>query len=376
MSVTVKPVSNRRELRIFADYPNKLYSGNPYFVPKIYKDELDTFNPRKNAAYEFSEAELFLAWKDGKVVGRVAAIINNLANKQWGHKEVRFGWIDFIDDREVSAALLDAVEQFGKKRGMTRLVGPLGFTDFDPEGMLVRGFDRISTMALIYNYPYYPEHMEALGLVKEVDWVENRITVPEQIPDKVSRISKIVMDKYDVHIRKVTRREINRMGMGQTIFNLINECYKDLYNFTLLPPGMIEHYVHNYLAVLDLEYLTLIADKDDNILAFGVAMPSIAKALQKCRGKYFPFGWWHILKALYLKHDDTSELLLIGVKPEYQSKGLLALIFYDLIPRFNKAGFKYGETNAILETNQKNLTHWSMFEYEQEKKRRIYGKDI
>ena len=231
MSVTVKPVSTRRELRIFADYPNKLYSGNPYFVPKIYKDELDTFNPRKNAAYEFSEAELFLAWKDGKVVGRVAAIINNLANKQWGHKEVRFGWIDFIDDREVSAALLDAVEQFGKKRGMTRLVGPLGFTDFDPEGMLVRGFDRISTMALIYNYPYYPEHMEALGLVKEVDWVENRITVPEQIPDKVSRISKIVMDKYDVHIRKVTRREINRMGMGQTIFNLINECYKDLYNF-------------------------------------------------------------------------------------------------------------------------------------------------
>ncbi len=376
MSVSVKPVSSRKELRIFVDFPNKLYAGNPCFVPKIFVDEMATFNPKKNPAYQFSEAALFLAWRDGEVVGRVAAIVNNLANEQWNHKEVRFGWIDFIDDREVSAALLDAVVAFGRQRGMNRLVGPLGFTDFDPEGMLVKGFDKLCTMALIYNHPYYAEHMEALGLEKEIDWVENRIHVPEQIPERVERVSKIVMEKYGVRIRKVTRKEIQRQHMGQTIFNLVNECYKELYNFTYLPPDMIDHYVKNYMAVLDLDFVTLVTDAEDNILAFGVAMPSIARALQKCRGKFFPLGWWHILKALYFKHDDTSELLLIGVKPEYQSKGLLALIFYDLVPRFNKAGFRFGETNAILENNIKNLNPWSMFEYEQDKRRRIYGKNI
>lgn len=376
MSLKITTVRNRKELRDFVEFPNILYKDVPNYVPKLFIDEMSTLDPKKNPAYEFSEAELYLAYKDGKIVGRVAAIVNHKANNKWKHKEVRFGWIDYIDDREVSKALIDKVIEFGKIRGMDRIVGPLGFTDFDPEGMLIEGFDQMCTMVLIYNHPYYVEHMEALGFTKEADWLEYKLFIPEKIPEKIERISKIITTKSEVHIRKITRSEIRREKLGHKIFDLVNETYGNLYNFTPLQSKMIDKYVETYLSLVDLDYITLVEDNAGNILAFGLSMPSIVGALKKCNGHLFPFGWYYLLKSLRFKHEKGVELLLVGVKEEYRHKGLLALIYSDLIPRYIKGGFKYGESNAELETNIKVQSPWDNFEHEQKKRRRVVGKDI
>ena len=372
--ISVKKVTTKKELSLFVEFPNNLYKGNEFFVPKISMDEKNTFNPKKNPAFKFSECQLFLAYKDGEIAGRVAAIINHKANEIWNHKEVRFGWIDFIDDIEVTKALLSAVEAFGKERGMDTICGPLGFMDFDPEGMLVDGFDRMCTMALIYNYPYYKEHMEALGYVKETEWVEFRITVPERIPEKITKVSRLVQERYGFRIRKVSKKEVLREGIGLKIFHIVNDTYKNLYNFTPLSDDLIEHYINTYLKILDFNYVTCIEDADGQMAGFGVAVPSVARALQKCRGKIFPFGWYHIAKSYFFKHEDTIELLLVGVLPQYQNKGAMALIFDDLIPRMLKGGFKFGESNAELESNIAMQQQWQMFESESKKRRRIYKK--
>ncbi len=335
MSVELIQVKNRKQLRDFVEFPNTLYKDSKYYVPKLSMDELSTLDPKKNPAFEFSEAALYLAYKDGKLAGRVAAIVNHKANKKWNHKEVRFGWIDYIDDLEVSKALIDKVIEYGKAKGMEKIVGPLGFTDFDPEGMLVEGFEEMCTMVLLYNYPYYPKHMEALGFRKEIDWLEYKIFIPDSVPERIERLAKIIPEKYGVRVRKITRREIRKEKLGHKIFALVNETYKNLYNFTQLTEEMIDKYVNFYLGLIDLKYITLVEDKDKNIVAFGLSMPSIVNALRKCRGKLFPFGWYHIIKSLYFKHEDCVELLLIGVKAEYRNHGLLALIFNDLIPRYN-----------------------------------------
>jgi len=376
MSVELIQVKNRKQLRDFVEFPNTLYKDSKYYVPKLSMDELSTLDPKKNPAFEFSEAALYLAYKDGKLAGRVAAIVNHKANKKWNHKEVRFGWIDYIDDLEVSKALIDKVIEYGKAKGMEKIVGPLGFTDFDPEGMLVEGFEEMCTMVLLYNYPYYPKHMEALGFRKEIDWLEYKIFIPDSVPERIERLAKIIPEKYGVRVRKITRREIRKEKLGHKIFALVNETYKNLYNFTQLTEEMIDKYVNFYLGLIDLKYITLVEDKDKNIVAFGLSMPSIVNALRKCRGKLFPFGWYHIIKSLYFKHEDCVELLLIGVKAEYRNHGLLALIFNDLIPRYNKAGFKYGESNAELETNFMIQSPWDNFEFEQKKRRRVVYKDI
>lgn len=376
MSLNIFQVKNRKELRAFVDFPNKLYKGVPYYVPKLRIDEISTLDPAKNPAYEFSEAALYLAYKDGLIVGRVAAIVNHKSNAKWGHKEVRFGWIDYIDDRSVSEALINKVIEFGKERGMERIVGPLGFTDFDPEGMLVEGFDQMCTMVLIYNYPYYPEHLEALGFTKEADWLEYKLFIPEKVPERIEKLARIVPAKSGVRIRKVTKREIRKEGMGHKIFQLVNETYGDLYNYTPLPEKLIDKYVDSYLGVVDLKYVTLVEDERKNVLAFGISMPSITQALKKCGGRLFPFGWFHILKSLYIKHEEGVELLLVGVKAEYRNKGLLAMIYNDLIPLYIKGGFKYGESNAELETNIQVQSPWDNFKYEQKKRRRVVGKDI
>lgn len=376
MSLNIFQVKNRKELRAFVDFPNKLYKGVPYYVPKLRIDEISTLDPTKNPAYEFSEAALYLAYKDGLIVGRVAAIVNHKSNAKWGHKEVRFGWIDYIDDRSVSEALINKVIEFGKERGMERIVGPLGFTDFDPEGMLVEGFDQMCTMVLIYNYPYYPEHLEALGFTKEADWLEYKLFIPEKVPERIEKLARIVPAKSGVRIRKVTKREIRKEGMGHKIFQLVNETYGDLYNYTPLPEKLIDKYVDSYLGVVDLKYVTLVEDERKNVLAFGISMPSITQALKKCGGRLFPFGWFHILKSLYIKHEEGVELLLVGVKAEYRNKGLLAMIYNDLIPLYIKGGFKYGESNAELETNIQVQSPWDNFKYEQKKRRRVVGKDI
>ena len=376
MSVELIQVKNRKQLRDFVEFPNTLYKDSKFYVPKLSMDELSTLDPKKNPAFEFSEAALYLAYKDGKLAGRVAAIVNHKANKKWNHKEVRFGWIDYIDDLEVSKALIDKVIEYGKAKGMEKIVGPLGFTDFDPEGMLVEGFEEMCTMVLLYNYPYYPKHMEALGFRKEIDWLEYKIFIPDSVPKRIERLAKIIPEKYGVRIRKITRREIRKEKLGHKIFALVNETYKNLYNFTQLTEKLIDKYVNFYLGLIDLKYITLVEDKNKNIVAFGLSMPSIVNALRKCRGKLFPFGWYHIIKSLYFKHEDCVELLLIGVKAEYRNHGLLALIFNDLIPRYNKAGFKYGESNAELETNFMIQSPWDNFEFEQKKRRRVVYKDI
>jgi hypothetical protein len=353
-----------------------MYKGNPYYVPSMPFDDMGTFDPKENGAYDFSEAELYLAYKEGKLVGRVAAIINTKANKAWNVQQVRFGWIDFIDDMEVSSALLDAVAKFGKSRGMTQVVGPLGFTDFDPEGMLVEGYDRISTMALIYNHPYYPEHLKKLGFVKETGWIENRITIPEELPEKFNRVIDLMNQKYELTVKKLTTSQIKKEGYGRKFFQLINETYHVLYGFSLLSDKQIDKYVNLYLSFIDARMLAFVEDKDGNLIAAAASMPSIARALQKCRGELFPFGWWHLAKAMFWKKSDTVELLLIGVVPEWQAKGIVALLFDDLLRTYKKLGFKYAETNAMLESNVKIQTMFDSFEREQHKRRWVFGKEI
>lgn len=376
MSVEITKVSSKKDLKIFVRFANRLYKGNPYYVPSMPFDDMGTFDPKQNGAFDFSEAELYLARRDGEVVGRVAAIINRKANEAWNVDQVRFGWFDFIDDIEVSSALLDAVIAFGRSRGMKQIVGPLGFTDFDPEGMLVEGFDRVSTMALIYNHPYYPVHMKKLGYVKETGWIENLITIPDALPEKYIRVAEVVKERYDLKVRKFTRRQIRKEDYGRKFFKLINETYCVLYGFSLLSDKQIDKYVDLYLSLIDARMLTFIEDKDGNLIAAGVSIPSLSRALQKCNGEIFPFGWWHLLKAMFLKKPETLDLLLIGVEPEWQSKGVVALLFMDLFQTYRKLGFKYAETNAMLEDNVKIQSMFGPFEKELHKRRWIFGKEI
>lgn len=374
MAIIIKKVSSKKELKTFIRFNYELYKGNPYSVPDLYDDMLNTFNPKKNAAFEFCEADYFLAYKNDRVVGRVAAIINHRANDTWQKKEVRFGWIDFIDDEEVSEALLDTVAQWGKERGMKSIVGPLGFTDMDAEGMLIDGFDQLGTMSTIYNYPYYQKHMEKLGFEKDADWVEFKMKVPEAIPEKFVRISEIILQKYKLKIKKLKRKEIKEKNYGQRIFDLINEAYAPLYGYSKMTQGQIDQYIKMYLPLIDLRMVSIIEDEEGNLIAAGISMPSLSEALQKAKGKMLPFGWYHLLKALFIKKPKILDLLLVGVKPEFQSKGVNALLFYDLIPVYQQLGFEYGESNPELEDNKKVQSQWSVFNPEQHKRRRAYRK--
>lgn len=376
MAIIIKEVTSPKELKTFIRFNYELYKNNPYSVPDLYDDMLNTFSPEKNAAFEFCEADYFLAYKDNKLVGRVAAIINRRANETWNKKEVRFGWIDFIDDLEVSKALLATVEDWGRQRGMEAIVGPLGFTDMDAEGMLVEGFDQLGTMATIYNYPYYPEHMEKLGYEKEADWVEFKLTVPDKLPEKFVRISEIILQKYNLKIKKLSRKELKEKNYGQRIFDLINEAYAPLYGYSKMTQRQIDQYIKMYLPLIDLRMVSLVEDAEENLVAVGISMPSLSKALQKAKGRMLPFGWFHLLKALFIKKPKVLDLLLVGVKPEYQSKGVNALLFYDLVPVYQQMGFEYGESNPELELNKKVQAQWTAFESVQHKRRRAFKKNI
>lgn len=376
MSVTIKTVSSKSEMKTFVRFANRLYKGNRYYVPSMPLDDLNTLDKKKNGAFEFCEAEYYLAYKDGNVAGRVAAIINHKANETWKVKQVRFGWFDFIDDIEVSEALLNAVIAFGQAHGMTQIAGPLGFTDFDPEGMLVEGFDRLSTMALIYNHPYYPEHMKKLGYYKETGWVEYRITIPDQMPEKHVRYAEIIRERYKLTVRKLSRRQIRKERYGHKLFQLINETYCVLYGYSLLSEKQIDQYVDMYLSIVDTKMLTFIENEKGELVAAGISIPSLSEALQKCNGEIVPFGWWHLLKAMYWKKPDTLDLLLIGIRPDYQNKGLNSLVFVDLFENYKKLGFKYAETNANLETNVKVQAMWAPFEKILHKRRWVFAKDI
>jgi len=376
MSVTIKKVESKADLRKFVRFPEKLYRKNNAYVPALVFDEMDTLNPKKNPSAAFCDSALYLAYKNGALVGRVAAIVNNKANEQWNHKEVRFGWYDFIDDEEVSSALMDKVVEFGKERNMEYIVGPLGFTDFDPEGMLVEGFDALNTMPLIYNAEYYHRHVESLGFRKDADWLEYKIFIPETLPDRVLQMARIIEQRSNVHVRKMTRRIVMKEGYGRKIFHLINETYQHLYNYTILPEDLSDKYLGFYMSVLDLKYVVMLENEKDELVGFAITMPSLARALQKSRGKLFPFGWIHILRSLYFKHEEGVELLLIGVRPDYVNYGLPSLMMTELFQTYIANGVKWAETNAELETNTKIRALWKSFDSEQKKRRRSYIREI
>ena len=376
MPVVVKKVTSRREMRTFISFAYNLYKNHPCYVPNLLSDDAATLDRKKNHAFEFCEADYFLAYKDGKVAGRVAAIINHKANEAWNVRQVRFGWIDFIEDIEVLEALLKTVSDWGRERGMTDIAGPLGFTDFDPEGMLVDGFDKMGTMITIYNYEYYPAFFERLGYHKEVDWVEYLIRLPESLPERFEKMANMVMEKNRLKIRHLTMSDIRKEKYGHKMFRLINECYKDLYGYSMLTEKQMDQYVSQYLTFIDLRMVTFIENLEGELVACGITLPSLAMALKKARGRLFPFGWLHLLNALYVNRPDTLDLLLVAAKPEYRSKGLNSVMFYDLIPSLIKLGFKYAESNPELETNLKVQTLWSTFDSQIHKRRRVYAKSL
>lgn len=366
----------KRNLKEFAKYPiDVLYKDNPYYVPDLISDVVGTLMPTENPAFDFCESAYFMAYRDGKPVGRIAGIINHLVNKRTGKQEGRFGYIDFIDDAEVSDALINAVTEWAKQKGMTCLTGPLGFTDMDQEGMLVEGFDEVSTQATIYNYPYYPQHMERMGFVKDVDWLEFRVEVPDAVPEKMARIARIVKQRLNIDTVKYTSRKKLVKDYGDAIFKLINEAYDQLFGYSPLSDKQIKHYIKMYLPFLPLDDLSLVVKPDGELIGVGITLPSLSQALIKSRGRLLPFGWWHLLKA-FKGHNDVVDLLLIAVKPEYQSKGVNALIFDDLIPCFIRFGYKWADTGHELEENERVQQQWQYFNYCQNKRRRAYTKDI
>ncbi len=380
-TIKIKKVETRKDLERFIDFHYDLYKDNEYDVPTLFSDDLNTLSKDKNAAFEFSEAEYFMAFDGrGRMVGRVAAIINHRANKRWGRKCVRFGWIDFIDDINVSKALFDAVEKYGKSKGMEEMIGPLGFTDLDPEGMLTMGFDQLGTMATIYNYPYYPEHMEKLGdFEKDNDYVEFKLMVPDKVPEKYTKIAEMIQKRYDLHIRKLTKKDVFEGGYGKKMFELINTCFKDLYGYSELSERQIDQYIKMYFPLADLSLITVVEDRSagNKSVAVGITIPSLSKALQKCRrGRLWPFGWWHVLRALKAHKTEGVDLLLLGVLPEYRMKGANALMFYDLIPRYQAYGFKWGESQVEMETNENVQSQWQYLETILHKRRRCYKKWI
>jgi GNAT superfamily N-acetyltransferase len=382
-SVEIKKVISKKDLRAFIELHYELYEGNEYDAPNLYSDELSTLSRETNPAFEFCEAEYYLAYKDGRLVGRVAAIINHRYNEQWDRPAVRFGWLDLINDPEVMKALLGAVEDYGRRKGMKEIIGPLGFTDMDPEGMLTRGFDQLGTMATIYNYEYYPQLMEQMASYeKDNDYVEYKVYVPKEgMPEKFSKIAQMVEKRYNLHCPQLKRSQIfGPEQYGQKVFNVINRTFGHLYGYSQMTQNQIDTYVKEYFKFLSMDMLCIIEDwntPDHDVIGVGISIPSLTRALQKCRkGRLFPFGWWHVLRALKFKKTDVVDCLLIGVLPEYRTKGANSLLFYHLIPVYQKYGFKWGETHVHMETNTNVQNQWLYYENEQHKRRRCYKKAL
>ena len=381
--IVIKRVETKRELRQFIELHYELYRGSKYDAPNLYSDELRTLSKDKNSAFEFCEAEYYLAYKDGRLAGRVAAIINHRYNKQWDRPAVRFGWLDLVDDVDVMRALLTAVEDFGRRKGMKEIIGPLGFTDMDPEGMLTKGFEELGTMATEYNHPYYPVLMEQMeGYEKDNDYVEYKVYVPETgMPEKMKRVAELCMQRYNLHVKKLTKADVyGPQKYGHRVFEVINKTFGHLYGYSEMSERQMDEYVDMYFKFVDLEMLCIIEDRntpDNDVVGVGITIPSLTRALQKChKGRLWPFGWWHLLRALKWKKTDVVDCLLIGVLPEYRTKGANALLFYDLIPIYQKYGFKWGETHVEMETNGKVQSQWMYFDHEQHKRRRCYKKAI
>lgn len=375
MAVEIKVVETKEDLKKFVLFGNELYKNNPYHIPVLVKDELETLDKDINPAFEFCEAVYYLAYKNGRIVGRIAGIINHRANEAWNQTHARFGFVDFINDNEVVDALFDTVAKWAKSKGMDMLHGPMGFTDMDKEGMLVEGFDRLGTMITIYNYAYYPKQLERIGFMKDQDWKEYIITIPDSIPERHVRISNLVSQKYGLSVLKFkSNKEL--IPYGPVVFELINKCYANLYGFSQLSDRQIQYYSKMYMPLLRPDFVTMIRrDKDEKIIGFGLALPNLSRALRKANGSLFPFGFIHLLRALKGR-PRVVDLYLMGVLPEYQNRGVNALLFNDLIPIFRQSGAKFAESNPELETNMSVQLQWNYFERKHHKTRRAYIKPI
>lgn len=375
MGVIIKEVTNKKELKKFVKFNIELYKDNPYHVPNLIDEEMMTLDKDKNPAFEIGEAVCFLAYRDKKIVGRISAMINYRSNEVWNQQSARFGFVDFIDDEEVVDALFEAVEKWAKEKGMKDIRGPLGFTDMDNEGMLIHGFDQLGTMATIYNYPYYPKHLERMGYEKDQDWKEFKIYIPDEIPVKHQRIGEIVKEKYGLKTMKFkSHKEI--WPYANKIFYALNAAYTPLYGFAPLTDKQIAYYVKMYIPMIRLDMVTVIVrEADDEVIGFGISLPSLSKAMQKAKGRMFPFGFIPLLRALKLK-PKVVDLYLMGVLPEYQGKGVNALLFNDLIPVYIKQGVEYAETNPELETNNAVQAQWDYFKKEHHKTRRAFKKQL
>jgi len=357
--ISISKVSTRKDLKRFVDYPFQLFKGNKFWVPPLKFDEINTLRKDKNPAFGYCEAEYWLAYRDNKPVGRIAGIINQKESERWNTRLVRFGWIDFIDDAEVSRILIDAVSEWGRGKGMTGIHGPLGFTDMDPEGMMVEGFDQISSLSAIYNFPYYNDHMERLGFRKATDWVQFEINIPGEIPEKVERMTRIVLQKYDLHLLK-PRKTKEIIPYALKMFAMYNEAFNDLYGFTALTTEQMDYYTRQYFGFIRPEFVSMVLDAKDDVVGFGITMPSLSLALQKAKGSLFPFGFIHLLRAM--RKNDTIHMYLIGVRPDYQGKGILALIYHELNKEYLAAGITLARTHPQLEENLKAISIWKNYD--------------
>ena len=375
--LTIKKVTTKYEMDDFVKMVERLYADCPYYVPDLRMDIRNTFNPQKNAGLEFTDIQPFIAYnKKGRPVGRIAGIINHKANQKWHTRNIHFGFFDFIDDTDVSKALLDTVVQWGKERGMDTIQGPMGITDFDKEGMLLEDYDRMGSMNTLYNYPYYPRHMERLGYKKEVDWVQVRIDIPKEIPAKYARVSRLSKEMFNLKVKKLTTKDINHDGYGQRVFHLLNDAYQPIFGFTELSDKQINNFINQYLSLIDKELITLVENEKKELVGVAITMCSLSHAMRKAKGKLFPFGWFHLLKALKWAPEDNAELLLIAVRPDYQMLGVNAIFFDDLIPIYNKHGIRWAETGPQLEDNVRELTQWKPLNPTFIKRRRCYYKKI
>lgn len=373
MTVSIKEVKTRRDLRLFIHFPFRLYRGDPYWVPGLVADEWNTLDAKKNAAFEYSQARYWLAYKDGKLVGRIAAILSEGHRSHWNQAYMRFGWIEFIDDAEVSAALLGAVEAWAKEVGCTAVHGPMGFSDMDHAGMLVEGFTKLPTMINIYNYAYFPQHLERLGYAKDTDWVEYELTVPQTLDPRITKLSEIILKRNGLHMLNA-RSKKDLLPYAHRIFNLLNEAYSKLYGFVPLNEKQIEDYTKQYFGFIKPEFVPVVLNDQDEVVAFGITMPSLTRALQKARGYLFPLGFIHVLHAL--NHNNRGDLYLVAVKPELQGLGLNALLINQVFEAFRKAGIIKVESNPELEYNTQVQAQWKHFEHRQHKRRRVYIKHL
>ena len=374
MSISIIEVTNKKQLKKWIEFPNKLYKGNEYYVPFLFNDEMDTFTIEKNPAYDFCETKLFLAYKDKKIVGRIGGLINHAYNEKWDKNRIRFTRFDFIDDYEVSSALFNAVVSWGKERGHTEIMGPIGFTDMDHEGMLIEGYEEMNMSITFYNYPYYLDHMTKLGLEKEVDWVEFQVFVPEQLDPRIDKISKRILERNGFELVTYTDRKVLYKEAFDA-FKVIDMAFSKLYGTVPLTQAIIKKTIDDFVNLVNLDYLCSVKNSDGQVIGFGVLIPSIAKALKKSNGKLFPFGLIRMIKALQGK-NDVLEMFLVGVDPEYQKLGIPAIMMNELLKNCIKNGVKLCETGPELETNSDVQGMWKGFETRQHKRRRCFLKEI